>query len=234
MTPDEKKKAAAEFALKVVDRDVKIGLGTGSTANHFIALAAEKVRREKLNTVFVPTSAASYELAQKHGLNLQSIENVPFLDFTVDGADEIDPQFRMIKGGGGALHREKIVASSSRFVICICDDSKMAEQLGKFPLPVEVSKFGVNPTAWKIERVIKGLGYENAKMRLRAGADGRPFVTESGNAIIDLALEKITDPERLEASLNNLPGVIETGLFIGICTVAMIATDTGVEELTRK
>ncbi len=103
MTQDEKKKAAAEFALKVVDRDVKIGLGTGTTANFFIKAAAEKVRRERLNTIFVPTSAPTYELAQQLGLNIQNIENAPFLDFTVDGADEIDPQFRMIKGGGGAL-----------------------------------------------------------------------------------------------------------------------------------
>jgi ribose 5-phosphate isomerase A len=234
MTPDEKKKAAAEFALKVVEKDLKIGLGTGSTANHFITAAAEKVKREKLNTVFVPTSAETYQLAQKLGLNLQTIENVPFLDFTVDGADEIDPRFRMIKGGGGALHREKIVASSSRIVFCICDDSKMVDNLGKFPLPVEVSKFGVNPTAWKIERVIKALGYDNAKMRLRAGADGKPFVTESGNAIIDLALGKITDADKLDASLNNLPGVIETGLFIGICGVVMMATDSGVEEIVRQ
>lgn len=234
MSAETQKKAAAEFALKVVENDVKIGLGTGSTANFFITAAAEKVKREKLNTVFVPTSAASYGLAQKHGLNLKNIEDVPFLDFTVDGADEIDPQFRMIKGGGGALHREKIVASSSRFVICICDDSKRVETLGKFPLPVEVSKFGVNPTAWKIERALQHLGYTEAKMRLRANAEGKPFVTESGNAIIDLALGKITDAERLEGILNNMPGVIEVGLFIGICGIVMLGTDKGVEELTRK
>jgi ribose 5-phosphate isomerase A len=233
MTTDEQKKAAAEHALKIVENGAKIGLGTGSTANYFIAAAAEKVKREKLNTVFVPTSAPTYALAQKAGLSLENIENVPFLDYTVDGADEIDPQFRMIKGGGGALHREKIVASSSRFVICICDKSKLVDKLGKFPLPIEVSKFGVNPTAWKIERTIHNLGYTDVKLRLRAGADGTPFVTESGNAIIDLALTKITDPERLEGALNMLPGVIETGLFIGIAGVAMVGTDKGVEELTR-
>ena len=234
MGADAQKKAAAIHALKVVENGTKIGLGTGSTANYFIEAAAEKVKREKLNTIFVPTSAASYALAQKHGLQLQNIENVPHLDFCVDGADEIDPQFRMIKGGGGALHREKIVASSSRFVVCICDDSKRVETLGKFPLPVEVSKFGVNPTAWKIERALNHLGYTDAKMRLRAGAEGKPFVTESGNAIIDLALGKMIDPERLEGVLNNMPGVIEVGLFIGICGVLMLGTEKGVEEITRK
>ena len=233
MSADTQKKAAAEEALKVVTNDVKIGLGTGTTANYFIKAAAEKVKREKLNTIFVPTSAASYALAQQSGLNLQNLEDNPFLDFTVDGADEIDPQFRMIKGGGGALHREKIVASSSRFVICICDESKKVDTLGKFPLPVEVSKFGVNATAWKIERLLKALGYDNAKMRLRANADGKPFVTEGGNAIIDLALGKIIDPDRLENSLKIFPGVIEVGLFIGICGIIMMGTDKGVEEISR-
>ena len=147
MSLDKQKKAAAEFALKVVEKDVKIGLGTGSTANYFIEAAAAKVKREKLNTIFVATSGATSALAQKLGMNLKNIEEVSYLDFTVDGADEIDPQFRMIKGGGGALHREKIVASSSRFVVCICDSSKKVETLGHFPLPVEVSRFGVNPTA---------------------------------------------------------------------------------------
>ncbi len=233
MSADKQKKAAAEFALKVVDNDVKIGLGSGSTANYFIEAAAAKVKRDKLNTIFVATSAASTALAQKLGMNLKNIEDVPYLDFTVDGADEIDPQFRMIKGGGGALHREKIVASSSRFVVCICDESKKVETLGAYPLPIEVSRFGVNPTAWKIEGMLPQLGYTDVKMRLRANADGKPFMTDGGNAIIDLQMGKITDPERLENVLNNMPGVIEVGLFIGLCGVVMLATDKGVQEITR-
>ncbi len=234
MSAETQKKAAAEFALKVVENDVKIGLGTGSTANFFIEAAATKVKRERLNTVFVSTSAPTSALALRLGMNVKTIEEVPYLDFTVDGADEIDPQFRMIKGGGGALHREKIVASSSRFVVCICDESKKVETLGKFPLPVEISRWGVNPTAWKIEKALHHLGYTKAKMRLRANAEGKPFVTESGNAIIDLNLEKIADPDRLEGVLNNMPGVIDVGLFIGICGVVMLGTDKGVEEITRK
>ena len=234
MNADKQKKAAAEFALKLVEKDVKIGLGSGSTANYFIEAAAAKVKREKLNTIFVSTSAPTSALAQKLGMNVKNIEDVPYLDFTVDGADEIDPQFRMIKGGGGALHREKIVATSSRIMVCICDDSKRVDTLGKFPVPVEVSRWGVNPTAWKIERALQHLGYTEAKMRLRADAGGKPFVTDGGNAIIDLALGKISDPERLENVLNNMPGVIEVGLFIGICGVLMLGTDKGVEEITRK
>ena len=234
MSADKQKRAAAEFAVKVVTKDVKIGLGTGSTANYFIEAAAAKVKREKLNTIFVSTSASTTALAQKLGMNLKNIEDVPYLDFTVDGADEIDPQFRMIKGAGGAIHREKIVASSSRFVVCICDESKKVETLGLCALPVEVSRWGVNPTAWKIEKALHHLGYTGAQMRLRADAAGKPFVTESGNAIVDLKLGKITDAERLEGVLNNMPGVIEVGLFIGICGVLMLGTDKGVEEITRK
>ncbi|MEO6608527.1 MAG: ribose-5-phosphate isomerase RpiA [Aestuariivirga sp.] len=233
MSADTQKKAAAEFALKVVTDGAKIGLGTGSTANYFIEAVAEKVKREKLKVEFVPSSAQSYALAQKLGLNLRNLEDIPFLDFTIDGCDEFDSSFRLIKGGGGALHREKLVASSSRFVLAICDASKKVDTLGKFPLPVEISKFGVNATAWKIERILTQMGWEKPKMRLRAGADGKPFVTEMGNAIIDLDLQKIPQPERLDDALNGLPGVIETGLFIGICGVVIMGTDKGVVELTR-
>jgi ribose 5-phosphate isomerase A len=234
MSADTQKKAAAEHALKIVDKGMKIGLGTGSTANYFIEAAARKVKDQNLDTVFVPTSAATYNLAQKLGLTLKTIEDLPFLDFTVDGTDEFDSEFRLIKGAGGALHREKIVASSSKFVICICDESKKVDMLGKCPLPIEVSKFGVNPTAWKIERVLAEMGFEKPKMRLRADKEGKPFITDSGNAIIDLDLQKIPDPDRLNAYLNSLPGVIETGLFIGICGIIMMGTDKGVIETTRK
>ena len=233
MSSETQKKSAAEFALKLIENDRRIGLGTGTTANLFIEAVATKVKREKLNTKFVPTSQATYMLAQKLGLNLVTIEDAPFLDATIDGCDEIDAQFRLIKGGGGALHREKIVASSSKFMIVLCDQSKKVETLGAFPLPVEVSKFGVNATAWKIERALAHLGYKDTKMRLRANAQGKPFVTESGNPIIDLKLEKITEPEKLEGILNNTPGVIETGLFIGICGIVIMGTDKGVVELMR-
>ena len=233
MSADTQKKAAAEFALKMVVSGATVGLGTGSTANYFIEAAAAKVKREKLDTKFVPTSQQTYALAQKLGLNLVTIEDAPFLDATVDGCDEFDGSFRLIKGAGGALHREKLVASSSKFMICICDASKKVETLGAFALPVEVSKFAVNATAWKIERALVHLGYKDVKLRLRTTAQGTPFVTESGNPIVDLKLGKITDPEKLYGYLNNTPGVIETGLFIGICGVVIMGTDKGVVELTR-
>ncbi len=234
MSTDSQKKAAAEFALKVVTNGTKIGLGSGSTAAFFTQAAAEKVKREKLNVQFVPTSAQTYALAQKLGMNLRNLEDVPFLDFTVDGCDEFDGSFRLIKGGGGALHREKLVASSSRVMIAICDASKKVDTLGKFPLPVEVSKFGVNATAWKLERLLVQMGWDKPKMQMRLAKDGNPFITEMGNAIIDLDLQKIPDAEKLDDALNNLPGVIETGLFLRICSVVMMATDKGVVELTRK
>ena len=234
MSADTQKKAAAEFALKMVVSGATIGLGTGSTSNYFVEAAAAKVKKEKLDTKFVPTSQATYALAQKLGLNLVTLEDAPFLDATIDGCDEFDSSFRLIKGGGGAMHREKLVGSSSKFMISICDASKQVETLGAFPLPVEVSKFGVNATAWKIERALIHLGYKDTKMRIRANAQGKPFVTESGNPIIDLKLEKITNVEQLDGILNNTPGVIETGFFIGICGVIIMGTDKGVVELTRK
>jgi ribose 5-phosphate isomerase A len=129
--------------------------------------------------------------------------------------------------------REKIVASSSRFVVCIADQSKAVDVLGKFPLPVEVSRFGVNATAMKLGALLRKLGYEGVQMRLRATVLDKPFFTDSGNPIIDLKLEKIKDPEALEAALNALPGVIDHGLFIGICGVVMLGTDKGVQEFTR-
>lgn len=234
MNVEDQKKAAAEHALKVVEKDTRIGLGTGSTANYFIKAVAEKVKRENLNTIFVASSNASESLAKKLGLDVRSIEDVSVLDFTVDGADEIDPSFRMIKGGGGAHLREKILAASSKYMVCIADQSKMVNQLGAYPLPVEVSRFGINATAWKIERVLSKLGYTNVKMRIRAiGDTEKPFVTDSGNPVLDLKLEKIIDPERLDGELQMLPGVVETGLFIGICGVLMVGMADGVKEIPK-
>ncbi len=234
MSAEDQKKAAAEHAVKVVEKDTRIGLGTGSTANYFIRAVAEKVKRENLNTVFVASSNASESLAKSLGLQVRSIEDVSVLDYTVDGADEIDPSFRMIKGGGGAHLREKILASSSKYMVCIADQSKMVNQLGAYPLPVEISRFGINATAWKIERVLAKLGYTNVKMRIRAVGDSdKPFVTDSGNPVLDLKLQKIIDAERLDSELQMLPGVVETGLFIGICGVLMVGMEDGVREIPR-
>ncbi len=228
MSVEDQKKAAAEEAVKYIKAGMKVGLGTGSTANYFIdALAARK-----LDVICVSTSTATHKRAEQQGLKMSSIEDNPFLDVTVDGTDEFDAELRLIKGGGGAMHREKIVASSSRFMIVIADHSKQVKTLGKFLLPVEVSRFGVNATAWKMERVFEHMNLPR-KMSIRV-RDGKPFITEAGNAIIDCALEAIAEPETLDAMLNNIPGLVETGLFIGICGVVYMGTDNGVVEITRK
>jgi ribose 5-phosphate isomerase A len=227
MSVEDQKKAAAAEAVKHISPGMKIGLGTGTTANFFIeALAASK-----LDVTCIPTSAASRALGEKLGLKMSNLEENAYIDITVDGADEFDSEFRLIKGGGGAMHREKLVASSSRWMVVIADQSKQVKTLGKFPLPVEVSKFGVKATAWKIDRALDDLKLTR-KMVLRV-RDGKPFVTESGNAIIDCALEAIPEPEKLDAVLNTIPGVIETGLFIGICGVIYVAGPKSVKELKR-
>lgn len=227
MSVEDQKKAAAEEAVKHITPGMKVGLGTGSTANYFI----DALARHTLNVICVPTSIATRERAEKLGLKMSNLEETPYLDITVDGADEFDGEFRLIKGGGGAMHREKLVASSSKWMVVIADQSKHVKMLGKFPLPVEVSRYGVKATAWKLERVFAHLKLQS-KMAIRV-RDGKPFITESGNAIIDCALGAIPEPEQLDGLLNNTPGVIETGLFIGICGVIYVASDKGVTELKR-
>jgi ribose 5-phosphate isomerase A len=231
LSADEMKKAAALAVLpKIVDGMV-IGLGTGSTANHFIQALAEKVKAG-LKVKCVPTSEATAKLAQSLGLSLTTLEEHPFIDITVDGADEIDPEFRLIKGGGGALLVEKIVASSSRFMVVIADESKQVKKLGKFALPVEVVPFGVKATAWKLERAFKMVDID-VKMQVRL-KDGKVFRTDGGNCIIDCTCGELKQEDRLEFMINNIPGVINSGLFIGICGVAYIAhADGSVEELLK-
>ncbi len=231
LTADDMKKAAAHAVLPKIVNGMKVGLGTGSTANHFIHALAEKVKAG-LQVACVPTSEATAKLAQSLGLKLTTLEEHPFLDITVDGADEIDADFRLIKGAGGALLVEKIVASSSKFMVVIADESKVVKTLGKVPLPVEIIGFGVKATAWKIERVYKSLGMV-VDMRLRT-VDGKVYRTDSGNCIVDCTTTQIKDPDKLEYALNNLPGVVNNGLFIGICGVAYIAHANGkVDELLK-
>jgi ribose 5-phosphate isomerase A len=231
LTADDMKKAAALAVLPKIVDGMKVGLGTGSTANHFIHALAEKVKAG-LKVECVPTSEATAKLAQSLGLKLTTLEEHPFLDITVDGADEIDGDFRLIKGAGGALVIEKIVASSSKFMVVIADESKKVKKLGAFPLPVEILGFGVKATAWKIERVYKSLGMD-VDMRLRTVA-GKVFRTDSGNCLLDCKTAEIKDPEKLEYALNNLPGVVNNGLFIGICGVAYIGRANGkVDELLK-
>lgn len=230
MTADEQKKAAAMAALEYVKAGSKVGLGTGSTANHFITALAEKVRGG-FDVECVATSRASFQLASSLGLRMTTLEKQSHLDVTVDGADEFDGNFQLIKGGGGALLVEKIVATSSRYMVVIADQSKKVNALGKFPLPVEVVPFGVNATAWKIERALK-LCDLKGKMQLRL-KDGKPFVTDSGNAIIDVTIGHIPEPRRLDNLIKSIPGVVDHGLFIDICGIIMMGTDDGVQTLRK-
>lgn len=231
MTADEQKKAAAIAALEYVKTGMKVGLGTGSTANHFIAALADKVKTENLDIECVASSRTSFQLASKLGLKMTTLEKQPRLDITVDGTDEFDGKFQLIKGGGGALLIEKIVASSSRYMIVIADQSKKVETLGKFPLPVEVVPFGINATAWKIERALR-INNLKGKLVLRL-KDGKPFRTDSGNAIIDVALGAIPDPMRLATFLSVIPGVVDHGLFIDICGIVLMGTNDGVQTFRK-
>jgi ribose 5-phosphate isomerase A len=230
VTADEQKKAAAIAALDYIKPGMKVGLGTGSTADHFIRALAEKARGG-LDVECVPTSGQTQALASSLGLRMTTLEKVPLLDVTVDGADEFDPDFQLIKGGGGALLSEKIVATSSRYMIVIADSSKQVPVLGKFPLPVEVVPFGVNATAWKIEQALRILNLKG-KLVLRL-KDGKPFRTDNGNVIIDAAIGAIPDPARLTVRLSNIAGVVETGLFVDICSIILMGTDSGVETFKK-
>jgi ribose 5-phosphate isomerase A len=230
MNPDELKKAAAVAAVAHVKSGMKLGLGTGSTAKHFVDAVGEKVK-QGWDLVCVPTSEATRKQAEGLGIRLTTLDETPVLDVTVDGADELDSRLRLIKGGGGALLREKIVASSSRKMIVIADDSKKVSALGKFPLPVEVVPFGLKATAVKIDQAFAWTRNDGpVTLRVR---DGKPYVTDNGNVILDCALGRIENVENLAAALSSIPGVVDHGLFIGMASLAIIAGKSGVEILER-
>lgn len=206
------KMQAASAAVELVEDGMVVGLGTGSTANYFLAMLAERVR-EGLRVTGIPTSQATHRLAEQAGIALIGVEQADRIDLTVDGADEIDPRFRLIKGGGGALLREKIIAHASDHYVVIADAAKAVPALGRFPLPVEVVRFGFTITAKKVFDALRATGCASADVRLRAGADGAAFVTDNGNHILDCACGLIPDPDATAAALNAIPGVAENGLF---------------------
>ena len=232
MTPDEQKRAAALAALDHVRDGMRLGLGTGSTAKHFVDVVGAKVK-EGWTLSCVPTSEQTRAQAQGLGIVLTTLDDTPQLDLVVDGADEIDGDLNLIKGGGGAMLREKIVATSARRMIVIADASKKVERLGKFPLPIEVVPFGAKATALKIDKACAWAGAKGGKLVIRM-RDGKPFVTDSGNIILDCALGSIPDAPKLSAVLSSIPGVVDHGLFIGIASLAIIAGENGVSILTRK
>jgi ribose 5-phosphate isomerase A len=232
LTADEQKKAAAVAAMKFVKDGMKIGLGTGSTAKHFTEALAAKVK-EGLKVECVPTSRATFELAKGLGIPLKDLHDLPRLDLCVDGADEFDPNFNLIKGGGGALLVEKMVATSARYAVTIADESKQVKKLGAFPLPVEVVRIGLNATVWKMQMAFEAVGIMKPKMSLRM-KDGKPFVTDMNNVIIDCACGVIEKPNNLDIMLNNVPGVVNNGLFINISGIIFVGRADGtVEELKR-
>ncbi|WP_159728840.1 ribose-5-phosphate isomerase RpiA [Methylosinus sp. Ce-a6] len=228
---DALKRQAAAVALEAVAPGMRLGLGTGSTAAHFVDLLGEKVKAG-LDVLCVPTSERTRAQAQALGVPLATLEEAPELDLAVDGADEFDAQLRLIKGGGGALLREKIVAAAAKRFIVITDESKKVATLGAFPLPVEIDVFGAKATRLHVERAAKDLGLSGT-VAPRLKPDGHVFVTDGGHLILDCAFGAIADPEALALRLSAIPGVFEHGLFIGLTTAVVVAGRDGVETLGR-
>jgi ribose 5-phosphate isomerase A len=231
MTADELKRAAALAALDFVRPGMRLGLGSGSTANHFIDALAAHAKANALDLFCVPSSEATRRRAESRGLTLSNLDKTPLLDLTVDGADEIDDSLRLIKGGGGAHLREKIVATSSRQMIVIADQSKRVSALGAFPLPIEILTFGSVSTIGKIEAAAKSAGCSGPIKLRSSGAE--PFITDNGNLICDASFGRIASPEQLADALSSVPGVVDHGLFLGIASLALIASSSGVETLKR-
>jgi ribose 5-phosphate isomerase A len=223
---------AAERALAAVKDGMLVGLGTGSTAARFVDLLAERVR-QGLDVTCVPTSESTRAQAERLGVTLTTLDEVAFLDLTVDGADELDAHLRLIKGGGGALLREKIVAVASERMIVIADASKRVGTLGTFPLPVEVVRFGLAATRNLLGAMAADAGC-SGEISLRLGRDGEPFVTDSGNVLFDCGFGRIDNPEALDLALKSVPGVVENGLFLGIADAAIIAGPDGVSVIERE
>lgn len=212
-------KAAAE-ALKHVENGMRLGIGTGSTAEEFVRLLAEKVS-DGLEVRGVPTSERTARLCLELGVPLNSLDELPELDLTIDGADEVDGALRLIKGGGGALLREKIVAAASKRMIVIADESKVVDVLGAFPLPIEVNPFGLASTRIAIEKTASRLGLTGSILLRKSGDSS--YKTDGGHYILDASFGRISDAEALALSLNAIPGVVEHGLFINLASLAIIA-----------
>lgn len=228
-TVDAYKKSAGLRALNHVRPGMRLGLGTGSTAAHFIAALGERVA-QGLDVVCVPTSEASKRQAEALGIRLTTLEETPDLDLTIDGADEIGPALMLIKGAGGALLREKIVASASSRMIVIADQSKRVATLGAFPLPIEVVPFGLGATRRAIQSAARGLGL-SGDVTLRYHPDGDTFITDGGHYILDAAFGSIPEPGALARALSVIPGVVEHGIFLGLAKVAIIAGPNGIDEV---
>jgi ribose 5-phosphate isomerase A len=227
---------AARAALAHVSDGMRLGIGTGTTAEEFVRLLAEKVATG-LTVIGVPTSERTAALCRELGVPLSTLEETPELDLTVDGADEVDPALTLIKGGGGALLREKIVAAASDRMIVIADDTKWVPTLGRFPLPIEVIPFGLGATRRAIETAFAACGVSGqmAVRKAKGGAeDSHVFVTDGGHWILDAQLGRIVDPPGLAKALSVIPGVVEHGLFIGLASSAVLAGGEGIRVIERR
>jgi ribose 5-phosphate isomerase A len=234
MSADDGKVAAARAALGFVETGMRLGIGTGSTAAHFVRLLGEKVR-EGLDVAGAPTSEATRRLMETHGVPLLDIDAVEDLDLAIDGADEVDGDLTLIKGGGGALLREKIVAAAARRFVVIADESKRVACLGAFPLPVEATPFGIGQTARKVTRALREVGCTGDAVSLRmAGPAGKPFVTDGAYYILDCAARVIPDAAALAAALRRIPGVVEDGLFVGMAQTLVVGRADGAAEVEAR
>src|SRR5580700_2403820 len=225
MANDQEKEAAARASLQFIKDGQVVGLGTGSTAAYFIQLLGEQVKNG-LRIRGIPSSDRSRDQAAGLGIPLTTLDECQTIDVTVDGADEVDPQLRLIKGGGGALLREKIVASATKRLVIVADASKKVPVLGKFALPVEVIKFAQALVVKEIEAL-------GAEVRLRLRTDGKPFLTDENNHILDCKFGQIPDADGLARQLSDMPGVVEHGLFVGMASVVLFARGSEIVELRR-
>ena len=226
MANQNEKELAGRAAAELVVSGNIVGLGTGSTAYFAVVALGERVK-SGLKIIGIPTSVATAELARAVGIPLSTLDEHPEIDITIDGADEVDPQLRLIKGGGGALLREKIIAAASKKMVVVADSSKLVRALGKLPLPVEIIPFAEAV----LKKKITALG---ASCKLRTRSDGTAFVTDEGHHILDCSFGQIADPPALARSLNDMPGVVEHGLFIGIAKLALVGKGSYVKEISPK
>ena len=227
---DRAKFVAAKRATDFVQSGMRVGLGTGSTAAWMVRCLAEKIREEGIDVVGVPTSSRTADLARDLGVPVTSLDDARWLNLTIDGADEFDGALSLIKGGGGALLQEKIVATASDRMVVIADSAKEVNALGRFPLPVEVVPFGWQTTKALLEETLVNLDVLGRESSLRMN-DEAPFVTDEGNYIIDLHLQRIGEPRQVSMVLNQIPGVVENGLFIDICDVVVIGDGDGTVQV---
>ncbi len=227
---DKAKFVAAKRATDYVESGMRVGLGTGSTAAWLVRCLGEMVREDGLKIKGVPTSTRTAELARDVGIEVISLDEAKWLDVTIDGADEFDPDQNLIKGGGGALLQEKIVATASDRMVVIADVGKEVEHLGTFPLPIEVIPFGWQTTQALVEETLVSMDVLGRNSTLRMNGEV-PFITDEGNHILDLHLNRIGNPRQLALVLNQMPGVVENGLFIDICDSVVIGYGDGRVEV---